>query len=77
MGVTNARDACIGALCRCALPAQYCVPVLGALAALACPWPAARAQPAPQADLRHHVVWVGTPLPCAQPPGKKLRQVLY
>ncbi|XP_045525596.1 protein MON2 homolog isoform X2 [Pieris brassicae] len=71
VGVTNARDACIGALCRCALPAQYCVPVLGALAALACPWPAARAQPSPQADLRHHVVWVGTPLPCAQPPGQQ------
>ncbi|CAH0731493.1 unnamed protein product, partial [Brenthis ino] len=70
VGVTNARDACIGALCRCALPAQYCVPVLGALAALACPWPAARA-PAPQADLRHHVVWVGTPLPCAQPTGQQ------
>ncbi|XP_022115968.2 protein MON2 homolog isoform X1 [Pieris rapae] len=71
VGVTNARDACIGALCRCALPAQYCVPVLGALAALACPWPAARAQPSQQADLRHHVVWVGTPLPCAQPPGQQ------
>ncbi|CAG4985285.1 unnamed protein product [Colias eurytheme] len=70
VGVTNARDACVGALCRCALPAQYCVPVLGALAALACPWPAARA-PAPPADLRHHVVWVGTPLPCAQPPGQQ------
>ncbi|XP_050357277.1 protein MON2 homolog isoform X2 [Nymphalis io] len=71
VGVTNARDACIGALCRCALPAQYCVPVLGALAALACPWPAARAAPAPGADLRHHVVWVGTPLPCAQPTGQQ------
>ncbi|XP_045780169.1 protein MON2 homolog isoform X1 [Maniola jurtina] len=71
MGVTNARDACIGALCRCALPAQYCVPVLGALAALACPWPAARPSPAPGADLRHHVVWVGTPLPCSQPTGQQ------
>ncbi|XP_047540628.1 protein MON2 homolog isoform X1 [Vanessa atalanta] len=71
VGVTNARDACIGALCRCALPAQYCVPVLGALAALACPWPAARPAPAPGADLRHHVVWVGTPLPCAQPTGQQ------
>ncbi|XP_045456557.1 protein MON2 homolog [Melitaea cinxia] len=70
VGVTSGRDACIGALCRCALPAQYCVPVLGALAALAGPgaWPAARA-PAP--DLRHHVVWVGTPLPCAQPAGQQ------
>ncbi|XP_061380307.1 protein MON2 homolog isoform X3 [Danaus plexippus] len=73
MGVTNARDACVGALCRCALPAQYCVPVLGALAALACPWPGAR-PPAPAPDLRHHVVWVGTPLPCSQPTGDSQQQ---
>ncbi|XP_072945824.1 protein MON2 homolog [Epargyreus clarus] len=71
VGVSSARDACIGALCRCALPAQYCVPVLGALAALASPWPAARAPPAPAPDLRHHVVWVGTPLPQAQPQGQQ------
>ncbi|CAH2060554.1 unnamed protein product, partial [Iphiclides podalirius] len=69
VGVCGARDACVGALCRAALPAQYCVPVLGALGALACPWaPAARAPHPPAPDLRHHVVWVGTPLPCAQVP---------
>ncbi|XP_041983537.1 protein MON2 homolog isoform X2 [Aricia agestis] len=62
MGVSVARDACYGALCRCALPAAYCVPAVGALAALAGPWPA-RAAP----DPRHHVVWVGTPLPSAAP----------
>ncbi|CAG5037481.1 unnamed protein product [Parnassius apollo] len=70
-GVTSARDACVGALCRCALPAQYCVPALGALGALHCPWAPPRAPapaPAPAPDLRHHVVWVGTPLPCAQVP---------
>ncbi|KPJ04584.1 Protein MON2-like [Papilio xuthus] len=69
VGVSGSRDACVAALCRAALPAQYCVPVLGALGALACPWaPAARAPHPPAPDLRHHVVWVGTPLPCAQLP---------
>ncbi|XP_052750934.1 protein MON2 homolog [Galleria mellonella] len=64
--VCAARDACVGALCRCALPAQYCVPALGALAALAGPW---RRDPAPpDADYRHQVVWVGTPLPSAALP---------
>ncbi|XP_013148970.1 PREDICTED: protein MON2 homolog isoform X1 [Papilio polytes] len=69
VGVSGSRDACVAALCRAALPAQYCVPVLGALGALACPWaPAARAPHPSAPDLRHHVVWVGTPLPCAQLP---------
>ncbi|KAM3959984.1 LOW QUALITY PROTEIN: mon2 homolog, regulator of endosome-to-Golgi trafficking [Aphomia sociella] len=62
----SARDACVGALCRCALPAQYCVPALGALAALPGPW---RRDPAPpDHDYRHQVVWVGTPLPSAALP---------
>ncbi|XP_049881621.1 protein MON2 homolog isoform X2 [Pectinophora gossypiella] len=57
------RDACVSALCRAALPAQYCVPALGALP---CPW--RREPPAPEPDCRHQVVWVGTPLPSASPP---------
>ncbi|XP_026318192.1 protein MON2 homolog isoform X2 [Hyposmocoma kahamanoa] len=63
VGHAVGRDACISALCRAALPAQYCVPALGALP---CPW--RREVPAPEPDCRHQVVWVGTPLPTAQPP---------
>ncbi|XP_073959007.1 mon2 homolog, regulator of endosome-to-Golgi trafficking [Choristoneura fumiferana] len=66
VGHTVGRDACISALCRAALPAQYCVPALGALP---CPW---RREPAaPEPDHRHQVVWVGTPLPAAQPAGQQ------
>ncbi|KAL4706660.1 hypothetical protein ACJJTC_005045, partial [Scirpophaga incertulas] len=63
VGQASGRDACVGALCRLALPAQYCVPGVGALP---CPW--RREPPPPDAELRHHVVWVGTPLPSAAPP---------
>ncbi|KAJ2939439.1 hypothetical protein O0L34_g10871 [Tuta absoluta] len=63
VGHTVGRDACISALCRAALPAQYCVPALGALP---CPW--RREAPPPEPDCRHQVVWVGTPLPTASPP---------
>ncbi|XP_063370148.1 protein MON2 homolog [Cydia amplana] len=59
VGHTVGRDACISALCRAALPAQYCVPALGALP---CPWRRDSA-PAPDTEHRHQVVWVGTPLP--------------
>ncbi|XP_037876961.2 protein MON2 homolog isoform X1 [Bombyx mori] len=60
VGVSAGRDACVGALCRSALPAQYAAGALGA-----CPW---RREPAaPEPDCRHHVVWVGTPLPSAAP----------
>ncbi|KAL0859636.1 hypothetical protein ABMA27_010760 [Loxostege sticticalis] len=58
------RDACISALCRAALPAQYCVPALGALP---CPW-RREPPPPPDPDYRHQVVWVGTPLPSASLP---------
>ncbi|XP_060807480.1 protein MON2 homolog [Amyelois transitella] len=65
-GHTVGRDAGISALCRAALPAQYCVPALGALP---CPW---RREPAaPDPDYRHQVVWVGTPLPSSLPPGQQ------
>ncbi|XP_037294951.1 protein MON2 homolog isoform X2 [Manduca sexta] len=66
VGAVGARDACMAALCRCALPAQYCVPALGALGALPCPW--RRDAPATDHDYRHQVVWVGTPLPSASLP---------
>ncbi|GBO99874.1 Protein MON2 homolog [Eumeta japonica] len=70
VGHTSGRDACISALCRAALPAQYCLPALGALP---CPWRGRDAPPPPPAytpdtDYRHQVVWVGTPLPSAAMP---------
>ncbi|KAJ0171046.1 hypothetical protein K1T71_013245 [Dendrolimus kikuchii] len=64
VGHTSSRDACISALCRAALPAQYCVPGLGALP---CPW-RREPPPPPEPDYRHQVVWVGTPLPSASLP---------
>ncbi|RVE48352.1 hypothetical protein evm_007012 [Chilo suppressalis] len=64
VGHAVGRDACISALCRAALPAQYCVPALGALP---CPW-RREPPPPPDPDYRHQVVWVGTPLPSASLP---------
>ncbi|CAB3242619.1 unnamed protein product [Arctia plantaginis] len=66
-GHAKGRDACVSALCRCALPAQYVVPALGALGALPCPW-RREPPPPPDPDYRHQVVWVGTPLPSAELP---------
>ncbi|XP_053618779.1 protein MON2 homolog isoform X2 [Plodia interpunctella] len=66
VGHTMGRDACISAVCRCALPAQYSVPALGALP---CPW--RRDVPVPDPDYRHQVVWVGTPLPSSSPSGQQ------
>ncbi|XP_048486836.1 protein MON2 homolog isoform X2 [Plutella xylostella] len=59
VGHASGRDACISAICRCALPAQYGV---AALSALPCPWRRDPAPP-PDHDYRHQLVWVGTPLP--------------
>ncbi|XP_026734031.1 protein MON2 homolog isoform X2 [Trichoplusia ni] len=67
VGHATGRDACVSALCRCALPAQYVVPALGALGALPCPW-RREPPPPPDPDYRHQVVWVGTPLPSASLP---------
>ncbi|XP_047037089.1 protein MON2 homolog isoform X3 [Helicoverpa zea] len=67
VGHSVGRDACVSALCRCALPAQYVVPALGALGALPCPW-RREPPPPPDPDYRHQVVWVGTPLPSASLP---------
>ncbi|XP_050555397.1 protein MON2 homolog isoform X2 [Spodoptera frugiperda] len=67
VGHSVGRDACVSALCRCALPAQYVVPALGALGALPCPW-RRDPPPPPDPDYRHQVVWVGTPLPSASLP---------